>query len=52
MIKDLEKDNVSGAIGKLVAFVNETERMIRSRQLTEEQGHPLVVKANGIIGAR
>ena len=50
-LDQLGKGNVTPAINKLEAFVNEVEALIRSGRLTEAQGRPLVLVAQRVIAA-
>lgn len=50
-LDQLAKGNVTPAINKLEAFVNEVEAYIRSGKLTEAQGRSLVLAAQRVIAA-
>jgi hypothetical protein len=47
--KAIEKGNIKAAINKMEAFINEVESMINYGILSEEDGQPLIDKANEII---
>jgi len=49
-IEQLSKNppNIPPACGKLKAFVNEVEALIRSNRLTVDEGQPLIDYANNI----
>jgi len=50
-LDQLARGQVSVAINKLVAFVNEVEALILSGKLTEGEGRPLILQAQRVIEA-